>query len=288
MDTTVFSDIFLPLTLAVITFGLGLSISLRDLRRIVTQPLDITVGVLSQLLLLPVIAFSIAIASGLKAEFAVGLILISICPGGATSNLVTYMVRGNVALSVSMTVVNSLITLFTIPLIAGLALDVFLHQDASISLPFLKSVFKIFYLTVLPASSGILVRHYRQKSAERLEEPLRYILPLLLLVVFSGVLFLEGGENRITFSDFIRLLPYTLSLNLLAMFAGLYTPLLFGLKKINRVTIAIEVGLQNSTLAIFVAASLIGNYTIATVAVVYGSFSFFTTWAFGYLARKYL
>ena len=288
MDTTVFSDIFLPVTLAVITFGLGLSISSGDIRNIVTQPLNITVGLLSQLLLLPVIAFSIALLSGLKAELAVGLILISICPGGATSNLVTYMIRGNVALSVSMTVMNSLITLFTIPLIAGLALAVFMHQDANIQLPFFQSVFKIFYLTVLPASTGILVRHYRSKFSKRLEEPLRYILPFLLLLVFSGVLFLERGDGQITIGDFFHILPFTLTLNILAMIAGLYAPRLFGISKINRVTIAIEVGLQNSTLAIFVAASLLNNYTIAIVAVVYGSFSFFTTWAFGYLARKHL
>jgi BASS family bile acid:Na+ symporter len=288
MDTTVFSDIFLPVTLAVITFGLGLSISVQDVRNIVVFPRNIAVGVFSQLLLLPVISSLIAVVGGLRAELAVGLILISICPGGATSNLVTYLVRGNVALSVSMTVFNSIVTIFSIPLITGVALDIFMKQDATIHLHFLNSVFKIFYLTVLPASAGILARHYRHKMADRLEEPLRYLLPILLLAVYSGVLFLERGGGQITIRDFFRLLPYTLTLNILAMFAGLYLPRLLGLEKINQVTIAIEVGLQNSTLAIFVAGSLLGNYTIAMMAVVYGSFSFFTTWAFGYLSRRFL
>ncbi len=288
MNATAFSDIFLPVTLAVITFGLGLSITLEDLKYIIILPRNITVGVLSQLLLLPVIAFGIARVCGLRSELAVGLILISICPGGATSNLVTYMVRGNVALSICMTTVTSLITVFTIPLITRFSLNLFMDQETTVRLDFLYSVYQIFRITVLPASAGILVRHYKERFAERMKEPLRIILPILLLLVYSAVLFLEKGGGEIGISDFFRLLPYTLSLNILAMLAGFYVPRLLGLKKINQVTIAIEVGLQNSTLAIFVAGSLLGNYTIATVAVVYGSFSFFTTWAFGYLAKKLL
>ena len=288
MNTTAFSEIFLPITLAVITFGLGLSISVQDLRNIIVLPRNIAVGLASQLLLLPVIAFTIAFVIGLRGEMAVGLILISICPGGATSNLVNYMVRSNVALSISITVVNGIITIFTIPLIAQFALDVFMEQDARIRLAFTETVFNIFIVTVLPATAGVIARHYRQKFAQRLEEPLRYILPILLLLVYSGVLFLERGNGRIAFTDFLGVLPYTLALNVFAMFAGLYFPRLFGINKKNQVTIAVEVGLQNSTLAIFVAASLLGNFNIAMVAVVYGSFSFFTTWAFGYLARKHL
>ncbi|MFC2115005.1 bile acid:sodium symporter family protein [Bacteroidota bacterium] len=288
MNTTAFSDIFLPLTLAVITFGLGLSISFQDIRNIVTQPRNISIGLVSQLLLLPIIAFGISLAFGLRTELAVGLILISLCPGGATSNLVNYMVRGNVALSISITVVNGLITIFTIPLLMQFALDVFMHQDAKIQLPFLETVFDIFKLTILPASAGVLIRHYRTKIASRLEEPLRYILPVLLLLVYSGVLFLGNGDEKVTLDDFFHILPYAFALNILSMLAGLFVPRLFGINKTNQRTIAVEVGLQNSTLAIFVAGSLPENHTIAMVAVVYGSFSFFTTWAFGYLARKYL
>jgi BASS family bile acid:Na+ symporter len=238
--------------------------------------------------LLPVIAFVIAFVTGLRAELAVGLILISICPGGATANLVNYMIRGNVALSLSITVVNGLITIFTIPLIAKLALEVFMHQDARIQLSFIEAVGQIFMLTVLPATTGILIRRYRTEFADKLENPLRYVLPILLFLVYGGVLFLERGDGQIDLAVFLYILPYTLALNFLAFTSGFYVPRLFGLSKRNQFTIAVEVGLQNSTLAIFVAARLLDNYTIAMVAVVYGSFSFFTTWALGYLARKYL
>jgi BASS family bile acid:Na+ symporter len=187
-----------------------------------------------------------------------------------------------------MTVVNSLITVFTIPLITLLALQLFMHQDIMIELPFIGSVLDIIKLTVLPATLGILVRHYFEKLSQRLEEPLRYILPILMLLVYSGVLFLEKGEAGVSFRDFFRILPYAFSLNIIALTAGFLIPGLLRINKINKVTIAVEVGLQNSTLAIYVAGVLLNNYSIAMVAIVYGSFSFFSTWGFGYLARKYL
>jgi len=288
ITTNIFTEVFLPITLAVITLGLGLSISVKDIKNILIQPRNISVGLFSQLVLLPIIAFAITWVTGLQAELAVGLVLISICPGGATSNLVNYMIRGNVALSLSITVVNGLITIFTIPLIAKLALDVFMQQDAQIHLSFIEAVGQIFMLTVLPATVGILIRHYRTNFADKLENPLRYILPILLFLVYGGVLFIERGDGQIDLAMFFHILPYALALNILAFISGFYVPRQFGLNKRNQFTIAVEVGLQNSTLAIFVATRLLDNYTIALVAVVYGSFSFFTTWAFGYLARKYL
>ena len=288
MHPGIFSDIFLPVTIAIVTLGLGLSITVSDLRKIFINPRGITVGLMSQLVLLPLIAFAIAVVVKLPAEWAVGLVLIASCPGGATSNLVNYMIRNNVALSLSITVVNGIITIFTIPLLTRISLDFFLHQDAMIHLPFLDTVFKIFLLTLLPAGTGILIRQYREKIALRLEDPLRYILPVMLLFVYSGVIFLEGEDGNIDMQKFLAIIPYALALNLLSMFAGLYVPRLAGLVKRDQVTISVEVGLQNSTLAIFVAGTILNNYTIAMMAVVYGSFSFFTTWAFGYLARKYL
>ena len=288
MNSGIFSDIFLPVTIAIITLGLGLSISVKDLRTIFYNPKGISVGLLSQLILLPVIAFAIAFVTKLPSEYAVGLVLIASCPGGATSNLVNFMTRNNVALSLSITVVNGLITIFTIPLLTKISLEIFMHQGATIKLSFLETVYKIFILTVLPAATGILIRRYWDKFAIRLEEPLRYILPIILLLVYSGVLFFNGGDESIDLRGFIILVPYALALNLMSMFAGLYVPRLLGLVKRDQVTISVEVGLQNSTLAIFVAGTLLNNLSIAIVAVVYGSFSFFTTWAFGYLARKYL
>ena len=288
MSTGIFSNVFLPVTIAVITLGLGLTLTVRDLKNVFYYPKGLTIGLLCQLILLPIIAFSIAAVMKLPPELAVGLVLISVCPGGATSNLINFLVRNNVALTISLTATNSIITIFTIPLITQLALNVFLDQDAMIRLSFLESVGKIFLLTVLPAAIGILVRRYREALAMKLEKPMRYILPILLLLVYSGVLFLESSDGGMNLTRFLYILPFTLMLNIIAMFSGLYVPRMLGLVLRDQATIAVDVGLQNSTLAIFVAGILLDNFTIATVAVVYGSFTFFTTWAFGYLAKKYL
>jgi BASS family bile acid:Na+ symporter len=288
MSTTIFSDILLPATLAIITLGLGLSISVQDIRNLVFNPGNTIIGLLCQLLLLPIIAFSIALITGMDAEYAVGLVIISACPGGATSNLVNYMIRGNVALSLSITIINGLITIFTIPLITKLAMNVFLERDAIIQLPFIQTVLQIFLIVVIPATTGILIRMWNKKFANKLENPLRYILPLLLLVVYSGLVFLERGETEPDVATFFSLFPFTMALNFLCMTAGFYVPALFRLSKRNRFTIAVEVGLQNSTLAIFVAATLLDNYKMTLVAIVYGSFSFFSTWLLGYLAKRFL
>lgn len=289
MTNAIFSNLFLPLTLAIITLGLGLSISVQDIRNIVLYPKNVIVGLFSQLFLLPLIALLISYVTGLNEVYAVGLVLIAICPGGATANLVNYMIRGNVALSLSITMVNGLITIFTIPFLTSLALIFYYKENTEISIAIPDAVLKIFLLTILPAMLGILIRIKNEKFANRLETPLRYILPVLLFMVYGGVLFFESSSGvNLVWSEFFFILPFALSLNILAMISGYFLPAIFKLNKQNKFTIAVEVGLQNSTLAIFVAGSLLDNYAIAMVPVVYGSFSFFTTWGLGYFAKKYL
>lgn len=285
MHAQLFSTWFLPATLVIIMMGIGLSITISDLRNIVAEPRNVVVGLSSQLILLPVIAFLIATFTSLRPEYKVGLIIISACPGGVTSNLVNYIIRGNVALCVSITVVNGILTLITIPLIVRFALRLYMGEDTEIVLPVVDTILKIFLITVIPASIGIFIRRKREKLALKIQNPLRIILPLLLLAVYAGVVFLEGNGEAGMNSHFFMLIPYTLMLNFLSMTAGLLVPRGFRLTKQNQYTIAVEVGLQNSTLAIFVASTLLGSQDMALVAVVYGSFSFFTTMLFGYIAR---
>ncbi len=288
MTADLFSDIFLPLTLAIITLGLGLSITFQDIKNIIILPKNILIGLLSQMILLPLIAFGIAFVTKLDPEYAVGLVIIAICPGGATSNLVNYMLRANVALSLSITIVHGLITTIKIPVIVRLAMIIFMDQETRIHMPIGNTVLNIFILTIVPAAIGIIIRHFKPGYAKRADKPLRYILPVLLLAVYAGVIFLEQDGSSRDIESFMFLIPFTLGLNILSMFAGFYFSGWFGLSNINKVTIAVEVGLQNSALAILVAGSLLNNYNMALVAVVYGSFSFFSTWLFGYIAKRYL
>ncbi|MBN2699436.1 MAG: bile acid:sodium symporter family protein [Bacteroidales bacterium] len=285
MDT-LFSDYFLPVTLAVITLGMGLSLTEKDFRNIIVQPKAILTGIFSQIIILPAIAFLVASLSNLDPIFKVGLIVIAACPGGATSNLITYILTGNIALSISLTAVNSLITLLTIPLIVSLGLETFIHESSELHLPVWDTVIKIFLITIVPAFAGTRIRKWKTDFADRLERPLKIILPLLLLIVYMGVIFINQGTEQATRRDFISLIPSTLSLNFAAMLSGWLIARLMRLGKRNRFTISIEVGLQNSALAIFVSSFLLNNQSMALVAVVYGSFTFFTTLLFGWIVKK--
>jgi len=285
MDT-LFSDYFLPVTLAIITMGMGLSLTEKDFRNIVVQPKAILTGIFSQIVILPAIAFFVASLTNLDPVFKVGLVIIAACPGGATSNLITYILTGNIALSISMTAVNSLITLITIPFIVSLGLEAFIQESTEIHLPIGDTILKIFFITIVPAFIGTRIRKWKTEFADKLEKPLKIILPLLLLVVYMGVIFIDQGTEQATRKDFMSLIPSTLSLNFAAMLAGWIIARIMNLGKRNRFTIAIEVGLQNSALAIFVSSFLLKNQSMALVAVVYGSFTFFTTLLFGWIIKK--
>jgi len=265
---------------------MGLSLTDKDFRNIFLQPKAVIIGLCCQMVLLPVIAWLIVRSINIDPLFFFFLMIIAACPGGATSNLITYLLRGNVALSISMTAMNSMITLVTIPLVVHFSLEAFVHEDAAISLNVGETVIKVFLITILPAFVGTRIRKNYPNFSLMLERPLRMVLPLLLLLVYAGVIFIDQGTSAGTRSDFIRIFPYTLLLNILAMVSGFLVARVLRLRVINQFTISIEVGLQNSALAIFVAATLLNNNDMALVPVVYGSFSFFSTLLFGWSVKK--
>ena len=283
---SVFSDYFLPVTLAIITLGMGLSLTDKDFRNIFVHPRAVITGLASQMILLPVIAFVIASLIGLDPVFKVGLMVIAACPGGATSNLITYLLKGNLALSISLTAINSLIALLTIPLIVSLSLEYFIHREAEIHLDVVDTIIKLILITIVPAYAGTRVRKMMPRFADSLERPLRIILPVLLFLIYAGVIFIDQGTSSATVRDFIQIFPYALLLNMASMSTGLLVGRALRLKSINQFTVTIEVGLQNSALAIFVASTQLDNPSMALVPVVYGSFTFFSTLFFGWLVKK--
>jgi len=282
---SLFSDYFLPVTLAIITLGMGLSLTEKDFRNIFLQPKAVIIGLCCQMILLPVIAWLIVRSANIEPVFKVGLMIIAACPGGATSNLITYLLRGNVALSISMTALNSMLTLITIPLVVHFSLEAFM-QDDTFQLEVGKTILKVFLITIVPAFAGTRIRKNFPDFSIKLERPLRVVLPLLLMLVYAGVIFIDQGTGEGTRSDFARIFPLTLLLNILAMVSGFLVARIFRLRVINQFTISIEVGLQNSALAIYVAATLLNSNDMALVPVVYGSFSFFSTLLFGWSVKK--
>ncbi len=286
MPPNFFSQYLVPAGLAVIMFGIGINLHFRDFAHVFRRPKAFVVGIATQLLLLPVLAFLIATPWHLPPAVKAGLVLLAACPGGSSSNLITHLLRGRVALSVAMTALNSLVILVTIPLLTNLALQFYMGAETELRLPFWPTIREIALTILLPTVLGLAFNARFPRTAARLEKPLRYLLPLVLLLIFSGVIFFEeGSQQRLGAARHI-ILPAFL-LNLGGAFAGGLIARVAGLSIRGQFTIAIEVGLQNSALAIFVATKLLQQPDMAMVAVVYSGFTYFTTVLWAYLIKRF-
>jgi BASS family bile acid:Na+ symporter len=268
--------------------GIGLSLSISDFRKIFTLPKSLIIALAVQLFIVPLIAFGIAFYSGLTESEKAGLVIVSLCASGASSNLITHLFKGNVALAISMTAINSFITLLTIPLLANLSLTLFLGIDSPVRLPVIETILQIFFITIIPASIGIYIRRIRERLAKSLEKPLKYILTILLGVIFTIKIFfgVNIGGTGIGFHETLQILPFMLLLNFLAMASGLFIAKLFRLPFTDQFTISIEVGLHNTALALLIGGTILNNPEIEKPAVVYAMFSFFTAVIFVYLVKR--
>lgn len=281
-------NILLNIVLALIMFGLGLSLSPGDFRSLFKQPKSLAVGLFSQMALLPVVAYFLALFAPLGPELKVGIMILSVCPGGITSNLVSYFVKGNVALAISLTVCNAFLSLFTIPILVNIFLEYFMTTGQNISLPFWRTLLEIFSITVVPASLGVLVHYRYKKFAVFTEKYLNYLLPLLLILVFVFK-FLAGKEHGGTDmkgSDILILAPWVIILNVVSMIVGFGTGKLFSLSFKNRITIAVEVGLHNTALALLIAGEKLGQHEMEKPALVYAMFSFVITFLIAWIMMQ--
>jgi bile acid:Na+ symporter, BASS family len=283
IDTHFFSTYLLPAVLAVIMFGMGSSLTVADFRNIWLHPAGVISGLFSQLVILPFIAIAIAYFSGLRPEHQVGLVLVAACPGGAIANLLSYLMKGNVALSVSFTAVNSFITIFTIPLVVNIALAVFMDTSSTLVLPFCETVLQIVLITVLPVALGVWMAAKWPRTTQGLQRYFKLGMPLLLAFAMIAAIFLEKKDVEVKGNEFIEVLPWALLLNILAMIAGWATAGILRLGKPAQITLGLEVGLHNSGLAIAVATSslMLDNPTLAVPASTFALFSFFTAVGFG-------
>jgi bile acid:Na+ symporter, BASS family len=273
MQSNLFTAILLPLALAIVMLGMGLSLLPVDFKRITRYPKAVAVGTVCQILLLPLIGALIALVVPMQPEIAVGLIILAVCPGGPSSNLVTYLAKGDVALSVSLTAVSSVITVFTIPLFANLALQYFLGTNAEIGLPIGSTMLQIFLITLLPTVIGMAIRQQFPDIARRLEKQMsRLAIGLLALII---VLLLVSESSRLP-GFLVQVGIGIVLLNLLAMLTGFLAGKVFRLTPAQQISIAIEVGIQNGTLAIAITAGLLNNPDMAVPAAVYSLFMYVT------------
>lgn len=289
METEIFSKYLLPIVLGLIMFNLGLSLQFKDFKRTFGFPRPLILGLTLQIVLLPVIAFFLAYVSGLPPAIQVGIVLIAACPGGATSNLITYLLKGDVALSISLTSINSIIILLTIPLVTFLALETFLGKDTVISLPFLPTILKIIFMILLPTFLGLMTRNKFPHVAKKIERYMKYITTGLLAIVFGFTILTNNSQTDNSFQLYLATAPFALALNVIGMISGFLAGRLVGFSKAKQITLVVEVGIQNSALAITIASSAIflGNPQMAIPGVIYGMFTFFNAVLFGYIIRKW-
>ncbi len=281
-------DLAVSTVLALVMFGVGLSLALRDFTRVIRYPKALFIALGAQMLGLPIIAFIISLLVPLPAEIKVGLIILAASPGGATSGFLTYLWRGNVALSLSLTSINSLLTLFSIPIVVNLGLWVFLGKSTELHLPFWDTVSHIFFITIIPAFLGVWVRKQFPYTADLISRPAKYIMLGLLAVVFCIKLFAgkSQGGSGITVDDFIRITPVALLQNASCLFFGYFFMRWMGLPHPSRITAAMESGVQNTTLAFLIAGVMLSNQEMVKPALVYSLYSFWTASAFAFTANR--
>lgn len=279
-------SVLLPIALGIIMFGIGLNLKFSDFKHVLVAPKAVLFGLFGQMVLLPIIALFIAFVYPMDPVFQLGLVLIAACPGGTASNLVTFILKGRVALSVALTAFNSFLIVLTIPLLVKLGSYLFLGQAQQVKLGFGYVFEEILYTVIIPVFAGMLFNTWKPDWTEKLKKPLRYILPAILLGVFSIVLFADDGGGAYEILANMHLLIPVLLLNVLTMVAGYYSSNWVGIRHTGRYTIAIEMGLQNSALAIFLATNVLEQEQLALIAVIYGSVSFFVTIGIGYLMQR--
>ncbi|MDO9618832.1 MAG: bile acid:sodium symporter family protein [Pseudomonas sp.] len=272
--------LFLPIALGIIMLGLGLSLTLADFARVVKFPKPVLIGLSCQLLLLPLVCFFLAKAFGLAPALAVGLMLLAASPGGTTANLYSHLAHGDVALNITLTAVNSVIAVLTMPLIVNLSLAYFMEGDQALPLQFTKVV-QVFVIVLGPVAIGIWIRSRFPGFAARMEKPVKIISALFLLII----IILAVVKDWQTFVDYAPLVGgAALAFNLISLAVGYWVPRLCKLSLRQSIAIGMEIGIHNGTLAIALALSpmLLNNATMSIPAAIYSIIMFFTAAAFGW------
>ncbi len=283
------SQVIMPIAIALIMFGIGVNLKFKDFSRVFRYPKAILIGLGAQFLLLPLIAFIMAWLLPLEPLYKVGLILIASVPGGTASNLVTHMLKGRVALSVSLTSFNSFGILISIPLYLSLAIQFFLHEETKVSIGILETLREIMYSVVLPVIAGVLLNEFGpSRKLDKLKEPLRWILPAILLLVFSYALFFGSSGTKVNLLEHLNLYLPLLFFNVFTMLVGFYLARYSGIRHDGAFTIAIEMGLQNSALAILIATNILHSAEMSLMAAIYSSFTFFSTWFIAWFMKHRL
>jgi BASS family bile acid:Na+ symporter len=277
------TDVILPLALAFIMFTLGLGLSVSNFSNVFRKPKNFLIGIISQLIFLPIVGLTLVIIWPLPIEIAIGVMLIAAAPGGVTSNILTFFAKGDVALSVSLTAVMSLLSAVSVPIV--LAISIGLIGDSSLpdSISLTGIALSMFLIVTLPVLLGMGVRSFLNSLTLKIEKSARFISTLLFVLVLVGAILAER-ENVVSY--FAQTGLVVLTLNILMMLIAFYWSGFFGMGIAQKKAIAIECGLQNGTLAIFVGTSLFGGGLYIIPAATYSLVMYLTSLLFIYFIKN--
>ncbi|SJN42076.1 Sodium-dependent transporter [Microbacterium esteraromaticum] len=276
------TTIGLPVALGIIMLGLGLSLTLADFARVLKQPKAVMIALLCQLLLLPAICFGLVLLFQLPPVLAVGMMMLAASPGGTTANLYSHLFRGDIALNISLTAVNSVIAVITLPLITNFAIGYFQPFDDQLGLQWSKAL-EVFAIVLLPVAVGMLVRRFWPSFAKGMDKPVRIASVIILVVVIGGAV---ASNWTLLVENFAGLALITIVFCLISLAVGYWVPRMLKVGARESIATSFEIGIHNATLAIVIAQSVLGSMELSLPAAIYGVLMFFIAFGFGFLIRE--
>lgn len=283
MQESVLSNVVLPLAIVIIMVALGMTLTTADFRRVFTQRKQVLIGLLCQLVLLPILGFIVAGVFALPAVYAISIILLAAAPGGATSNLIVHAADGDRALSVTLTAISNMLAWFTIPFLLGIAYTTYGSGTLDIDFPVADTMIQVAVLTVIPVIIGMAIRNWRPEFAEKTKRFSRIFATIFLFLV---ILALVIQNWDVIVNDGPRFAPAFIVLNVAALVVGYIVPKLVKIDEVQTVTIAIETGIQNSTVAITVALTILNNNEMAVIPGLYAIWMYVTGFALAFLMAR--
>ncbi|MDT8320335.1 MAG: hypothetical protein RQ826_07390 [Xanthomonadales bacterium] len=277
------TQILFPTVIFLVTFGMGLALTPRAFLDISKRPKVVLTGLAGQLILLPAVVFFFTMALNVPAPIAMGLILIAACPGGSSSNAIVFAIRGELALSVTLTAISSLCLLVTLPFWVKLGLLSYTPEDREVIVSAMEIVKRLLMVMATPIALGMLIRHFRTDFAIRLHTPMRRLSLFLLLMIISVSIY--NVRDFLTAAIYPIML-YSLAVASILIASAYLLPRFLSFRKGERLALAIEIGVQNTVLAIFVGASVLGWDELTVTAIVYGLINYALIAGLIYLVKR--
>ncbi|WP_319554345.1 bile acid:sodium symporter family protein [uncultured Vibrio sp.] len=283
MESNQIISIGLPISLIIIMIGIGMTLTLNDFRQVTQKPKGLILGSIAQIVCMPIIGVVLALVFNLSPEMAVGLVVIAACPGGTASNLFVLLARGNVALSIMLTVIASLITIVTLPLATTYAMSLFSTTSVQIDLPVRKMIAMMAGVVLVPVILGMLIRHFWAQWAIKAEQGVSKLGGLTLLALITAILY-DIGDNL--FQLLLQAGAASISLNVIGALLGILTAKYCRLSLRDGLTIGVELGVKNSTLALMVSVTILGSETMSIPIIVYSISMYLCAFTLTVLGRR--